>query len=175
MGVGMFENLRKYRYARIFCLLLSAGFLVAGYLFAGVWQILLIFPAALLLWVICKFQPEVCDPSVLFGGYTFLTAVGIWIRCEPHLIVYGFIMALVSWELHLFNRGLAGNPQYTDNLLLEKKHLRSLSIVIILSFLITTVGLSFHLDLPFGIIFVLVLVVGFAVERVYFYLFRENF
>lgn len=159
----------KQRWFANLCLTISTAFLVAGYLSAGWWQILLVFPAVLLLWMLSKYLPGICVPSVLFSSYLLLASLGIWMGLAPYLLVYGSILALAAWELQLFQRGLAGSFQHSNIGYLEKHHLKSLSAVILLGFLITTVGLNFQLKLPFGVAVMLVLFVGFVIERVYFY------
>ena len=168
----MFNRQQSYRFITILCLILSAGLLAAGYLFAGLWQIVLIFPVALLFWVIAKSRPGISVPSVLFGTYISLASLGVWIGLNRYLMIYGFILALAGWELQLFQTGLTGDPQHTNIGLLEKNHLNSLSIVIILSLLVTTIGLNVRLSLPFGVILFLVLLVGILLERIYFSLTR---
>lgn len=168
----MFNRWRSYRFITILCIILSAGLLTAGYILAGLWQIVFVFPVVLLFWVIAKRQPGISVPSVLFGSYIFLTSLGIWIGLERYLMLYGSILALASWELQLFQAGLVGEPLQSNFGLLERNHLKPLSIVIFLSLLVTTIGLNVHLTLPFGVVLFLVLLVGFLLERVYFYLTR---
>ena len=168
----MFNRWRYYHFITILCLLFSASLLAAGYLLAGFWQIVLVFPFALLFWVIAKSRPGISVPSVLLGSYIFLASLGVWIGFNRYLMVYGFILALAGWELRLFQTGLTGDPQHSNIELLEKNHLNSLSIVIILSLFVTTIGLNVRLSLPFGVILFLVLLVGILLERIYFSLTR---
>lgn len=172
--IFMSDQRQKYRFVTIICLAFSTTFLLAGYLLAGWWQILLIFPVVLLLWKMSRYWPGICVPTVLFGTYIFLASLGIWMGLVRHLMIYGSIMALASWELQLFQRGMAGSSQYSKIGLLERFHLKALSIVILLGFLVTTIGLNYQLKLPFGITLFLVLLVGFALERVYFYIDQET-
>ena len=168
----MINRQQSYRFITILCFILSAGLLAAGYLFAGLWQIVFIFPMALLLWVIAKSRPGISVPSVLFGSYISLASLGVWIGLNQYLMIYGFILALAGWELQLFQTGLTGDLQHSNIELPQRHHLKSLSIVIVLSLLVTTVGLNLHLGLPFGVILFLVLFVGFLLERIYFSLTR---
>lgn len=172
--ISMFDRRRKYTFLTILCLTFSSAFLVAGYLLSGWWQILLIFPAAWLFWKISKPQTIVYLPTVLFGSYLFLASFGIWIGLGRFVMLYGCILALASWELQLFQQGLVGKPDHLNIKLLERYHLKSLSIVVVLSFIATTIGLNFQLKIPFGVILLLVLFVGFVLERVYFYLAQKS-
>ena len=171
-GIYMSDRRRNYRLFKVLCFTLSAALLSTGYFLVGWWQIVLVFPVALLLWKIATSRPGISVPSVILGGYIFLASLGIWIGLEPCLMVYGSILALASWELQLFQAGLIGEPPHSNSGLLERSHLKSLSIVILLSFLVTTIGLNIHLRLPFGVVLFLVLLVGILLERVYFYLIR---
>lgn len=170
----MFDQQRKYSFIRILCLTFSTSFLLAGYLLAGWWQIILIFPVALIFWKISKPQTGVGLPSVLFGSYLFLASLGLWIGLERHFMIYGSILALASWEFQLFQRSLVGKADPQNTKLLERYHLRALSIVVILSFIATTIGLNFQLRIPFGVTLLVVLFVGFVLERVYFYLTQKS-
>jgi hypothetical protein len=170
----MSDRQLKHRLIMIVCLTFSTAFLVTGYLFAGWWQILLIFPAVMLFWKLSKYRPGICVPSVLFGTYMFLASLGIWMGLVRYLMVYGSIMALTGWELQLFQRGWIGSTQYLNIVLLERQHLKSLSIVIILGILLTTIGLNLQLRTPFGITLLLVLLLGFVLERVYFYFVQKT-
>ena len=168
----MFNRQRNYRFITIPCLLLSTGLLAAGYLLAGLWQIVLVFPVALLFWMIAKSQPGISIPAVLLGSYISLASLGVLIGLNRYLMVYGPILALAGWELQMFQTGLIVELRQSNIELLERNHLKSLSIVIILSLLVTTIGMNVHLRLPFGVILFLVLLVGFLLERVYFSLTR---
>ena len=139
------------------CLFFSTGCLIAGYLLAGYWQILPILLGTLFLGVMIKKQQTTLPASSFLLVYIVLVAIGIVAGLSAELMIIACTFALVSWDLIQFEGSMAGNSTHQTDIGLEKYHLRSLTVAVVIGLLLALTSLYIHLHLSFGIIASLVL------------------
>lgn len=142
----------------ILCLTIATGCLTAGYIFAGYWQIVLLLPILLILWLLANKQSIYLSASIFLLGYVILAAVGILLDFSVGLMVFACVAALASWELLLFDQSNIDNLPDNSDFLRKKYHLTSLVIAISVGLILAIISANINLHIPFAIISLLVLV-----------------
>lgn len=95
--------------------------------------------------------------SVLFTLFIVLAALAIIANAPVMLMVFASVMALAAWDLSDFKQEKLGDSQVSDHYDLEKNHLRSLYLVVVVGLVISLAGSYFNFILPFGVLLVLVI------------------
>jgi hypothetical protein len=139
-------------------LLVSTGCFAAGYLFAGYWVAV---PALIVLVSVGVFanqRPAFWMAAVALVGSVILAAVGIALDVSPVLMVIASTSALVSWELFHFKHGTTRSAPPQSSSTLENYHLRSLAAAASAGLIFALLTMLVNLQLPFGIVALLVLI-----------------
>ena len=131
-------------------LLVSVLCLATAYVLEGFWQIAPALLACLGIWVLLRRQSVGWRASGLLLGYVALAAFGIVSNLNVALLLVGTTAALGAWDLTNFEETLrvALNPETGS--LLQRLHLRALSIALAAGMLLSLLAYSARLNLPFA-------------------------
>jgi len=167
--VAKLSKTNTYSIVIIACLTISTGCLTVGYIFAGIWQIVLLFPVLLILWILTYKQSIYLSASILLIGFVILAALGILLDFPVGLMTIACVTALVSWELLLFDQSNAGNSLNNSNFLREKYHLKSLALTVSVGLILALISANVSLRIPFVVfVFLVLLFMGFLIYGVQF-------
>jgi len=143
---------------RAVCLLASIACLALAYVPTGDWLVLLVIPAMLLFWVLTKKRSAFWPASSLLTVYVLLALMGVT-RHTPLLLVIGCVFALAGWDLNDLSLGTVGQGPRGAGAELEMRRLQSLALMTGISVALAAVSLWLRLQLSFGAIVLLVLLV----------------
>ncbi len=154
---------------RAVCLLAAAACLTVGYLLIGDWAILLAIPALILFWLVAAKSSPFWGACGLLSIYIALAVLGITRHAPAVLLSAGCVLALMAWDLS-DPRGHSADGKAGDYVgLMENRRLRSLAAVSIVSLLLVAVAALIRLELPFGVIVLLsLLLMGCLVYAIHY-------
>lgn len=145
----------------IICLIISAGSLGAGYIFAGYWLILPVLLAIFLFWIFTRNRWPFWSASSSLLAYVLLASFGVKEGLSSNLMVVASTAALLSWDLLLFNQSIVTNLPPEPKASLEKYHLGSLAVAVSSGFMLALLSSSINLRIPFvGITFLVLMTMG---------------
>lgn len=151
------------------CLLLSLVCLAGAYMLGGYWLIWPAIIAMLAFGMTARGQSAFWPATSLLAVYVLLAVLGIIIRASMLLIVVGCIFALAAWDLADFDGSMLAEAPPKARASLQKNRLQSLVIMAGISLLLMGATYWLRLQLPFGIIVALVVLVTgsilYAVHR----------
>jgi hypothetical protein len=139
------------------CLIVSSGCLAAGYILAGYWLILFVFPLIISMWVFTNKQSPFWSASSILLVFVTLAAIGIVAELSLMFMIISCTAALVSWDLLQLKNSIAGNSDDNKSLILEKRHLKSLTLAASGGLILTLISANLSLHIPFVVIIFLVL------------------
>jgi hypothetical protein len=140
------------------CLMASVGTLGAGYLLAGYWWMIPLFFLLALFWGFTIKHPVLWISSSLLSTHVILAAIGIAAGFSQFFMIASCICALASWDLTMFDQRMDGNAARNTNASLGKRHLQSLVWATAIGLILVLFGYHLNLQLPFGVIVLLVLI-----------------
>jgi hypothetical protein len=140
------------------CILLGVLPLIAGYIRFNLSTVAIGCFAIGLLWLFSRQRYRALAASFGLFILTCAAGIGVWIGLSPILMAFSVLGNLSAWELAGFSHRLRqAAPE--DNLnQLEKAYLVQLFSVGGISLVLVLVGLLTRIQIPFGWIFLLVLV-----------------
>lgn len=144
---------------RAVCLLASIACLALAYVPTGDWLVLLVIPAMLLFWVLTKKRSAFWPASSLLTVYVLLALMGVTRHTPLLLLVIGCVFALAGWDLNDLSLGTVGQGPRGAGAELEMRRLQSLALMTGISVALAAVSLWLRLQLSFGAIVLLVLLV----------------
>jgi hypothetical protein len=139
------------------CTALSVICLGLAYMREGRWWILAVLAAMSIFWLAMKRWSLFGSASALLLIYLAAAATGVLTNLPVPLLVTGCTFALVSWDLALFSEKMETNPSSPLAALMERAHLRSLAGACGGGLLLALLSTAIHVDLPFIIVLLLVL------------------
>jgi hypothetical protein len=142
----------------ILSLTISGGSSSAGYILAGKWPALAVFPTLFMIWLFAKKISVFWSASSVMVIQVIYTAIGIIIDLYLPLMLIAGATALISWELILWHIDSQENLTDPNLSLLEKNHLISLGAASVIGFILMLIGLSLRLQIPFFLNIALVLI-----------------
>lgn len=126
-----------------------------GYIAAGEWLVIPILVLAYMIWFALKNRSVFWSATTMFLFYILIAGFGISTNISVPLMVTGGFSALLTWDLIIFNRSGIGLDASSNGNLLEKNHLKSLSLAT-LAGILATVGASFlNFQLSFAVMVIL--------------------
>jgi len=153
---------RIFYFATIF--LLASGFGMAK-IWLGVIIILIMIPYW---WLTRHFQRKIYSwlTLVIFVG---IAACGLLSNASSYIMVAGVSSALACWELEdqLPKSMISSIPSVTSSC--EKYHSRILAITIVTGLIVAEAGLFLKLTLPFGVVFLVEILVLFCIFQLFHY------
>jgi len=152
------SKINTYSILIIACLIISTDCLTVGYIFAGIWQIVLLFLLLLILWLLTYKQSIYLSASILLIGFVILAALGILLDFPVGLMTIACVTALVSWELLSFDQSNPGNSLDKSNFLREKYQLKSLALTVSVGLILALISANVSLRLPFIVVVFWVLI-----------------
>jgi hypothetical protein len=159
----------------IACLTISTGCLTVGYIFAGIWQMVLLFPILLILWLLTYKQSIYLSASIFLIGFVTLATLGILLDFPVGLMTIACVTALISWELLLFDQSNVENSPDKSNSLREKYHLKSMSLTATVGLILALISANVSLRIPFIVVIILVLIfIGCLIYGVQFVVKKDH-
>ena len=142
---------------QLVCIAGSTGCLLLGYALAGNWPVALVLAAVALFWILMSKKSAFWASSGALVAYLGLCVVGILLNCPLPPLVLGSLSTLTWWDLTDSGQGFCSEPPGKFRRLLEKHRLQSLALMIGISLMLEAAGLWLSLQLPFGVILLLVI------------------
>jgi len=169
------SRINIYSMLMVACITISAGCLTVGYIVAGIWQIVLLLPLLLAVWLLTSKRSIYLSASILLIGFVILAALGILLDFPVGLMTVACVSALVGWELLLFDKNSMGNSLDKNSSLREKYHLTSLAFTASMGLILALISANISLYIPFIVVIFLVLIfmgcliygVQFALKKKY--------
>jgi hypothetical protein len=134
----------------ICCELLAAACLAAAYIEAGIWLIVPGILAAAAFLFVARRRRVAWLASSLLVVYAMLAAAGAWMRLQVLWLLIGAVAALAAWDLAHFSESLRGAATMDGARLLERRHVRALSMAVACGLLTGGVPLVLKIHLPFA-------------------------
>lgn len=155
-------------------LALSVICLAAGFFLIGQWTGSACAAMVGLLWFLSRRRTIRWLPHVFLILSLAASAAVILSGGYPLLGMAGSVFALLAWDVHHLIGDLLGTPQKETIGRFEHRHLRSLVLALGAGFLIASVGRMIRLQLPFILLFVIVLLILFGFDRLWSQLARNK-
>lgn len=149
--------MKMYSLVRAASLVAAGTCLVWGYTVTGNWLIVLAIPFMALFWIATGRRSPFRAASALLSVYVFLAVAGLALRAPALLMVAGCVFALAAWDLSDRRGQAASQAVQRYGAVLERRRLRSLAGMISASMLLAALPTMLRLQLPFGIILLLAL------------------
>ncbi len=102
------------------------------------------------LWLLCEWRHWNWFRPVGLILLIGLAAAGIGFNITPIWLLWGTITALIAWDLARFAHRLTLATPLDDTLALQQAHLRRLSLVGVIVLALGSLGLGFEINLNFG-------------------------
>lgn len=143
------------------CLVVSIACLGLAYVQSGYWWILLAFPAMAVFWTAFKQGSVFQTVSGLLSSYVFLAAAGIVTGLSVVLLAVGCTTALACWDLTIFGHEFTHQTSRNDDPRLERHHLQSLGLALLVGLILAFVSSYLELNIPFiAVVFLVLVAVG---------------
>jgi hypothetical protein len=130
-------------------LFISTGSILVGYISAGFWLILPAIPVLVSLWAFARKESHFRAGSIMLLGFVILAAVGVISGLSVPAMLVACTAALISWDLYLFDRRMAGSPPHPSIADIEGRHIQSLIMGAIAGLLLGVLAINIRLQLPF--------------------------
>ncbi len=154
----------------LFSLTVSAAGLAAGFVIIGNWPEAGI---AFLPGLAMLFHRRISSPwlpsSFLFS-MILLASVGVFLEAPAILMILVSVFALAAWDLANLDRSMKDCENSQAARRLERKNGRALALALGLGLALAAGGLALSLRMPFVVVFALVIVDFFCLDRVARYL-----
>lgn len=152
--------MRRYSITRWASVAAAAICLLLGYILIGRWLALLAVPAMILLRIAAGRRSSFWAASGLLSVCVVLAVAGILLHASALLMSAGCVFALAGWDLS-DPRGQTAAPAAGNyGVLLEEKRLRSLAAVLGASALLALLPAILRIQLPFGVVVFLALLLA---------------
>lgn len=153
--------MKIYSMILIICLIISTGCLGVGYLLAEQWLILPVLLTLLLFWIFTRNKFSFWSASSLLCAYVLLAAIGVMEGLSSILMVVACTVALLCWDLILFNQSIVTNSLPKPKASLEKYHLGSLAVAASAGLMLALLSSLINLHIPFvGVTFLVLMTMG---------------
>lgn len=147
------------------CILVGMLSLIVGYLQFNLLPVAIGCFAIGLLWLFTlgRYRAWVASFGIFFN--VCASGIGIWLGVSPFLMAFSVLGSLSAWDLTGFSYRLQfASPE--DNLrTLEQRHLLLLAIFSGISMVLVLLGLLIRVEIPFGWMFLLVLMTIFGIMK----------
>jgi hypothetical protein len=146
----------------LFMLPLAIRFFLLGF-----WLALLVVGLNMVLWIVAR---KKSDPIYVHAALFLSTSIiiGGWLTAS--LPFYGLIssssLVLINWDLVQFDRELSLAAS-TQAVFLEQKHFTSLVFILFSGLLLGLSGYWFRLNIPFGVILILILSAFYCLDYIW--------
>ena len=151
----------------LFCTILASGVLVAGYAREGFWFPMILVFLTGLIWLAKQWDwlPWKIIGSIGLAVFTIAAMVLAFVGFPAILILLSLILTLIAWDLDDFlSRTMEAG--YVENATgLERLHLKRIAITSGLGLILGGAALEVKIDLAFGWILLLVLVIIILLNR----------
>jgi hypothetical protein len=141
--------------------------LSVGYAQAGQWLALVAVILPLLAWLFSARWPYRWLPLAGLVLSVSLSGAGLFLGAAPVLMILSATLALAGWDLMLWENDLPADLPAALLSRLAYSHYRALALAVGLGLLAALAGRFLHLQLPFGILIVLILLALFSLERLW--------
>jgi len=159
-------NLRKTFFFG--CIIASTACLGLGFGWVGAWGgVLLVTLASFLSWRAAYQKRSGWTDSAALIVSVIMAAAGLIFGALPAWMIIGAGFALGGWDLALFNRALEIGQFVQGDAAIERKHYASLGLVLVFGLLVGLLGRLIQVQLPFGVMVVLVLLALISLDRLW--------
>jgi hypothetical protein len=122
---------------------------------------------ALGVWLLAYRWPSTWLPSIALVLTVCLAAIGLSFGASALLMLVAATLALANWDLALLNRIPTVSSSTQNFTLLEKKHYQNLLLALGLAFSAIMMGRMIRVQIPFGVMILLVTLAFFSLTRVW--------
>jgi len=144
--------------------------LASGFLLVRQWLALAGLLLVLAAWLLAWRKPSRWSSLAALVLSVGFCAAGILLGASAVLMILGAACSLAAWDLSLWALSLVGVSPAEPPVAIAHNHYISLIFVLALSLLVALAGRLLRLQLPFGLMAILVLLVLFSLERLWHHL-----
>jgi len=149
---------------------LSIVLFQCGYIMAKVWPgVIILLCVTPCWWISHRLKTKLMSSGILFT-LVGVSAYGLLNRVSPSLMIAGVATALACWELEdqiLSHSKIPSFSLSTTKNLFEIIHLKILGITITSGLVLAEACLFLKLSLPFGVVFLVAIVVCFSIFQLF--------
>lgn len=133
--------------------------LVVGFIFAGGWIWAVVGLANGAIWYFVRKQND-----TIFAHFTLVLSVGLaatvsLLGGSALLAISVSMLGLAAWDLRYLDQSLANSTLDEKSRRYQVNHLKALGMVLFVSIILIAIGFTVKLDLPFFVLFILVVAV----------------
>jgi hypothetical protein len=154
-------TLTSQRLLKLGCLTVGVVCLAAGYIMVGQWVLLAI---TVLAWLVAVFAPGWF--GIMFITLIGLAAAGVCAGAWPPLMILSATLALAGWDLASWEGFVEAGLHPETLARFEWKHYVYLTFALGSGLLVALLGRQVSIQLPFGILVVLAILVFLGMDRV---------
>jgi hypothetical protein len=140
---------------------------ISVYAITGQWIGILCAIGLGFLWLFARKNPGTWLPNICLATSLVLTATGTLTGSHFILSIIGSGFSLAIWDLLLFDASLQKTTYADQTRLYENTHLKSLSLAVGLGIFTGIIGHSLHLQTPFFLIILMIVLALFGLDRVW--------
>lgn len=155
-------------------LALMAVCLAAAFILIGQWSGSACAAMVGLLWFLSRKRTNRWLPHMFLFLTMAFSAVAILSGADPLLGMAGSVFALMAWDVHQLISDIQGTTQEETTGRFEYRHLRSLILSLGAGLSVAIIARMIRLQLPFILLFVLVLLILFGLDRLWSQLARNK-
>ncbi len=155
-------------------LALMVAFLSAAFFLIGEWSGLASAAGLGMLWFLLRKRVNRWLPHVFLFLSVAISAAAIITGGYPLLGMAGSVFALMAWDVHQLTVDLQCSPHKETISRFERRHLRSLVLAMGAGLSIAIIGRMISLKPPFILLFALVLLILFGLDRLWSQLARNK-
>jgi hypothetical protein len=159
--------MRPRKFIHLLLPLSSLACLAVGFTMVQQWLFLPTLLIVLLLWLLPLKWPSRWLPLVALALTLSLSAAGSLLGASSVVMLLAATLALATWDLALLELSLAGLAPTPNFSRLTHSHYVSLAGALALGLLAALAGRMLRLQLPFGILLLLALLVLLAIDRLW--------
>ncbi len=163
----------KDRILTISCLLVAAGCILAGISISGQWYLLWALSLVPAAWFLLRKRAGILPVSIPLAIYMVTAAAGILLNLPSILMGIGTVAALTAWDLILHNQDSPGGFINPGEVNMNRIHLQALGIASGSGLLLSFLGMTIDMQLPFPVVAGLVLLAAGGLAAVLYQLRKQ--
>jgi hypothetical protein len=156
------------------CLAILVISQISVYALAGQWIGILCAIGLGFIWLFARKNTGTWLPHICLAASIILTTTGTLTGSYFSLSIIGSGFSLVVWDLLLFGASLKQTTFGDQTRRFENTHLRSLSMAAGFGILAGIIGRSLHLQIPFFLLVLMIIVAIFGLDRVWISIKRSH-
>ena len=155
-------------------LIIATGSLILGYLFTNLWFVSLAILILAGLWLLAAFRSWTWVPTLIFVFHVLIAGLGFYLSVGAPWLLLGMLSALFTWDIHNLDVRYNKAGVVINQSRITLHHLRRLLLIEGIGMLLVLITFSFQLELEFGWLIGLGLIVAIGLSYVINYLLKTG-